>query len=153
MANPRAAVGHGDVRTIRKTFKHDGTIVFNALLEKNSAQAGLAVTMTGAADDTVTLVDIDQRVDGKLEIVEGDGFCVVTTFGEVQLPAGASATVTVGTAIVGAQGAAAAKGYIKSVGAPTTLEPTLAQLNALNAARGRITNNDVTTAVWVDLRS
>lgn len=152
MANPRAAIGHGDALHVTKTFKYDNTIVYDKTVAGGSASVGLACTTFGRADDTIGLVGADERVSGRIDIVEADGFCSVTTMGEVELPAGDGATVTVGSKIVGALGAASAEGYIKSVGAPTTLEPTLAQLNASNAARGEILNNDVTTAVWVALR-
>lgn len=152
MTSPRKAIGKGDVRVLRKTYKHGNTITYDPLVANGHAGAGWAA-MTVSTDDTMQLADIDNRVNGRLEKVEPDGFCVVSISGELTFKAGASASVTPGKSIVGAQGASSALGYIKEVGAPTTTAATLAQLNALQAARGVIRNNDDLTAVIVDLRA
>jgi hypothetical protein len=67
----------------------------------------------------------------------------VQTRGFMTLPGGNGATLTVGGAVVGALGAASAEGYIR-VAAPATLADVAVQ-------RGVIVNNDVTTAVAVEL--
>jgi hypothetical protein len=134
MANPRAAVGHLDVRTVRKSFKHDATIVYDAKVANNSEQAGRAVTLTGEAADTVSLVGDGEKVTGRLEIVEADGFCTVTTHGHVELPGGTGATLTQGLAVVGDLGGVSTtdEGYVRAI-APATLADVA-------AGRGEIIN-------------
>lgn len=126
-----------------KTFKHDNTIVFDDDVAGNSAQVGKAVTLTGEAAETVSLVGDGERITGKLLKVEGDGFCVVQTKGYMTLPGGDSATLTVGSAIVGDLGAASAEGFIQTSAAGTA---ALAQ-----AARGEIIDASDTANVVVHL--
>ena len=63
--------------------------------------------------------------------------------GYCDLPGGDSATLTLGVGIVGALGAASAKGYIRIAASGTAAETV--------KERGRIVANDTTTAVVVDL--
>lgn len=142
MANPRNDVRFINIRTKRETYKHDATIVFDDTLPGNSAQAGLAVTLTGEAASTVSLVGDGEMVLGELFLVEGDGNCVVTVEGNVELPAGTGATLTQGSAIVGDL-LVAAEGYIRSVNSAVAAETV--------AARGRIIDAGTTTAVVVAL--
>lgn len=142
MANPRAAVRHTYHPRVVRTYAHDATIVYDETKVGNSEQVGLAVTFTGEAADTVSLVGDNEMVNGKLLKVEGDGFCAVQTHGEMTLPAGTSATITQGLPIVGDL-LGSAEGYIQASGAGSA---AIAQL-----ARGTIVNNSVTTAVVVDL--
>lgn len=125
-----------------RTYKIDAsTITYSATAAGGSSQVGLAVTFS--ADDTVALTADGSAVIGKLILVESDGKCNVMTDGTMTLPGGDSATLTVGATIVGALGADSAKGYIRSAASGTAAE--------LVKARGRIENNDTTTAVVVTL--
>lgn len=125
-----------------RTYKIDAsTITYSATAAGGSSQVGLAVTFS--ADDTVALTADGNAVIGKLILVESDGKCNVMTDGTMTLPGGDSATLTVGATIVGALGADSAKGYIRSAASGTAAE--------LVKARGRIENNDTTTAVVVTL--
>jgi hypothetical protein len=67
----------------------------------------------------------------------------VQRWGMCELPGGASASLGLGQPIIGALGAASAKGYIRQVASATAAEITL--------GRGKIINAAVTTAVVVDL--
>lgn len=143
MANPRNDVRFKNIRVKRETYKYDNTIVYNAALPGNSAQAGLAVTQIGEAAKTVSLVAAGELVAGRLELVEADGNCVVTVMGNVELPAGTGAVLTPGAKIVGAL-LGAAEGYIDSAAAVATAA-------SAQAARGRIIDATTTTAVVVAL--
>ncbi len=137
-----------------ETFKHDSSIVYSATTSGGSASVGLAVTLEGQADDTVTLVGDSEKVDGKLIRVESDGFCTVQRHGKCTLPGGSGATLTVGSKFYGDLGAAAAEGYIQT---PAVLALTgndaadVTEIANYVKARGLIVNNDTTTAVCVDL--
>src|SRR3990172_12911660 len=113
MADPRAAVSFEGISPVIATFKHDSTIVYDRTQDGNSAQIGLAVTLS-TTDDTVTLVGDGERVLGKLLSVGPDGFCAVQIGGGMTLPGGAGATLTIGTKVMGDLGAAAAEGYIQT---------------------------------------
>lgn len=120
MADPRKAntnrIGANPVRVL--TYQVDGSdIVFEPTVAKGSSKAGLAVMLSG--DGIVRLTADASPVLGKLLHVEPDGFCAVQTEGVVELPGGASATLTANTKIVGALGASSARGYIRSVAAAT----------------------------------
>lgn len=143
MADPRAAVSHIGIGYFAITYPHDNTIVYDATLAGGSAQVGLAVTLE--ASNAVSLVGADEEVEGKLVKVESDGFCVVQTGGNVELAGGDSATLTAGTKIVGALGAASAEGYIKSAAAGTAAHHI--------ASRGTIIDATDPTAVIVRLES
>jgi hypothetical protein len=140
MANPRAAVGHLDVRTVRKSFKYDNTIVYDKTKPGNSAQAGRAVTLTGVTTDTISLVGDGERITGRLEIVEADGFCTVTTHGHVELPGGASATLTQGAAVMGDLGGVGGteEGFVQWVNPATAAQVAVGRgeiINPSNAAK------------------
>ena len=125
-----------------RTYKIDAsTITYSATAAGGSAQVGLAVTFS--ADNTVALAADGDAVIGKLILVESDNKANVMTDGTMTLPGGSSATLTVGATIVGALGESSAKGYIRSAASGTAAE--------LVKARGRIENNDTTTAVVVTL--
>lgn len=140
MPNPRAVVDYEGIGVRRVTFMADASIVFDATKANGSAQAGLAAQMTG--NNTVGLTVDASEVIGRVERVHADGMVVVQTEGGCSLPAGAAATVTPGTKIVGALGAASAQGYIRSAAA-SAAEAAL--------ARGEILDSSVTTAVKVML--
>lgn len=138
----RTDVSNIGVAGVYRTYKIDAsTITYDASKAGGSSQAGLAVTLSG--DDTVALCADGDAVLGKLILVEGDNKCNVMTEGTMTLPGGASATLTLMGTIVGALGASSAKGYIRSAASGTAAE--------LVKARGRIENNDTTTAVVVTL--
>lgn len=131
------------------TLKHGSTITYAATSSGGSASVGLAVTMAGGTDQTVDLAADAEHVYGKLIKVESDGYCTVQRRGVVTLPAGSGASVTVGKRVVGALGASSAKGYIRELAAATS--GSAAEINAAVEARGKILDNDTTTAVVVDL--
>ena len=142
MADPRDTLSHEGVDGVYETFKIDNsTITFDKTKPGGSAQVGLAVTFS--ADDTAKLTEDGEYVLGKLIEVEIDNKATIQTGGGMSLAGGASASLTVGKQIVGALGASSAKGYIREVATGTAAE--------LGVARGRINNNDVTTAVSVTL--
>ncbi len=146
MPNPRDIVDFTGLAepSDYSTFKTDNsTIVYDAT-KANGAQAtmiGKAVTLS--ADDTVALAADGDAVVGKLIKVEADGKATVQTGGHMTLPGGNAATLTRGLAIVGALGAASAKGYIRAVNSAVAAE--------LAKARGFIHRNTDTTAVFVKL--
>jgi hypothetical protein len=132
MANPRNIKRYNDQHFVSDGYKHDGTIVFDdEAAEGNSAQVGLAVTLT--ADDTVSLAGDGEFVLGKLLLVESDGHCSVQIGGYMHLPRGTGATLTRGKKIVGDLGPSSAEGYIREVATGTAAE--------LGVARGWIQNN------------
>lgn len=118
----------------------NSTILYDKTQVNGSAQVGLAVTLS--ANDTVALCADGDFVLGKLLKVESDLFCTVLFDGVTDLPAGASASVTLGKKIVGALGAASAKGYIREVATATAAE--------LGRMNGKIINNADTTKVIVE---
>jgi diacylglycerol kinase family enzyme len=144
MADARNRVDFDDIGVVRATFKIDGvTIVYDATKTNGAASTMLNKAVTLSADDTVALAVDGDAVIGKLLLVESDSKCVVQVEGFCDLPAGASASVTRGLKIVGALGAASAKGYIREVASATAAE--------INKGRGRIIRNGTTTAVVVQL--
>lgn len=142
MADPRNAVSLIGIGYEAETFLIDNsTITYSATVTGGSASVGLAVTFS--ADDTVALAVDGNAVVGKLVKVESDNKAVVQTGGYLTLPGGSGASLTRGKKIVGALGAASAKGYIREVATGTAAE--------LGVARGFITNAATTTAVVVRL--
>jgi hypothetical protein len=144
MADPRNAVSFEGIDAAYETFKIDNsTITYDATKANGAATTMIGKAVTFSADDTVALAADGDRVVGKLVLVESDNKCNVQTRGGMDLPGGDGATLTLGKAIVGALGAAAAKGYIREVATGTAAE--------LGKSRGEIRNNDTTTAVVVKL--
>jgi hypothetical protein len=142
MPNPRKSVEFEGIGLLTATYKIDAsTITYSATVAGGSAGVGLAVTLS--ADDTVALAADGDAIEGKLLSVEADGMCTVQVGGYCTLPGGASATLTRGGAIVGALGAASAKGYIRSAASGTAAE--------LVKCRGALVRNGTTTAVVVRL--
>jgi hypothetical protein len=141
----RNQVDYTDIDYDALTVKADNsTITYDATKANGSAQVGLAVTWS--ADDTVALTADADFVLGKLIKVENTGgvlWAVVQNDGMMTLPAGASATVTRGTPIVGALGPSSARGYIRNAASGTAAE--LVKMN------GHIVNVADTTNVVVDL--
>lgn len=142
MPSGRDQVAYDDIDYTAITVKIDNsTITYDATHANGSSQVGLAVTWS--ANDTVALTQDGNHVAGKLLRVEADNFGLMQVDGFATLPAGSGATVTRGKAIVGALGAASARGYIREVATATAAE--------LGVQRGWIVNNADTTAVVVDL--
>lgn len=149
MADPRLSASIVGVDAVFATFKiDDSTITYSASYAGGSAQVGLAVNLSD--DQTVQLVGDAEPVLGKLIKVEADNMATVQIGGGCTLPGGTSATLTHGKRIVGDL-LVAAEGYIREVGDPTTVDPTLAQMQEMLAARHTIIDASTTTAVEVML--
>jgi len=144
MADPRNKVEFDDIGVVRATFKIDGvTIVYDATKTGGAASTMINKAVTLSADDTVALAADGDAIVGKLLSVESDSKAVVQVEGFCDLPGGDGATLTRGAAIVGALGAASAKGYVRAAASGTAAE--------LIKCRGRIVRNGTTTAVVVQL--
>ena len=151
MANPGLAREYEGINGHYTTYDADGSsIVFDRTKDGGSVAVGLAVTQTGKTDGQIGLTTDGSYVTGKLIKVEADGKCTVQDGGFCKLPGGNAALLTQGAKIVGALGAASAPGYIRAVpaagGAYVQAEAAAAALG-----RGSIVENDVTTAVVVNL--
>jgi hypothetical protein len=127
------------------TMKIDAATITYDVTQVRGASAAMIGKAVGpaAAADTVELVSDGEAVLGTLIEVFADGFCTVQHRGFTPLPAGQAATVTVGTQIVGALGAASAKGYIRSANSATAAE--------LIKRGPYIINNADVNNVWCDL--
>ena len=144
MADPRNAVDFTSINIVTATYKIDNsTITYDATNANGAATTMIGKAVTLSADDTVALCADGDAIEGKLLLVESDNKCTVQVGGYCDLPGGASATLTRGTAIVGALGASSAKGYIRSAASGTAAE--------LVKCRGRIVRAGTPTAVVVDL--
>jgi hypothetical protein len=142
MADARNAVDFTGIGYKAQTFLIDNsTIVYSATAVGGSVSVGLAVTLS--ADATVALTADGNGVLGKLIKVESDNKAVVQTAGYVTLPGGVSAVLTRGKKIVGALGAASAKGYIREVATAVAAE--------LGVQTGTIISNGTATAVVIKL--
>lgn len=140
MADPRAVTSFEGIGSLDATYKIDNsTIVYDATKTGGTASVGLAVTLS--ADGTVALAADADRVVGKLWSVESDNFARVQVKGYMVLPGGSGATLTRGLAIVGALGAASAKGYIRVAASGTAAE--------LVKCAGSIHDSGTATAVVV----
>ena len=150
MANPRNVIFHDGIGYRALTMKVDGVTIsaYSDQVANGSASAGLAVGLVNGSADTVQLVSDGEAVFGRLDRVDADGFCTVQIEGQCYLPAGASATLVDGSKIVGAVGAASAKGYIRSAAAPAG---TYAQAAATDGANGKHSIIDKTTATRVSV--
>jgi hypothetical protein len=144
MADPRLStqVDGIDARFVSVKID-DSTITYSATAAGGSAQVGLAVRLVPGTAQTIELVGDAEAVFGKLIQVQADGVATVQYAGGMTLPGGASATLTIGSQIVGDLGAASAEGYIRSVDAATLAEVAV--------ARGAIFDAGTTTAVEIIL--
>lgn len=131
MADPRKVVvwsAVGDYVTV----KADGsTIVYSATEPYGSTAVGKAVTPSAA--DTVALAGDGEPILGRLEKVGPDGYCTVKWRGDVKLPGGTGATLTLGSQIVGDL-LGSDKGYIRSAASGTAGELILCRGFIVNAA-------------------
>lgn len=132
MADPREAASHLGIGYKAETYAHDSAIVYDATKVGGSASAGLACTLISAG--TVSLTGADEQVEGKLIKVEPNGFCVVQNGGNMQLPGGSAATLTVGAKIVGALGSASAEGYIKAAASGTAAHHVISRGEIVDAS-------------------
>lgn len=152
LTTPRNIVGYEETADpIDLTFKIDNsTITYSATAANGAATTMIGMAVTFSADDTVALCADGDAVVGKLISVTSDNKCSVRIHGYVTLPGGASATLTRGKKIVGALGAANAKGYIRDV---VVAAGTYAasEANEAQKARGMISSVGTTTAVGVFL--
>lgn len=140
MANPRNTVKFDGIGRVAQTYNIDGTsITFDRDQPNGSAQAGLAVKMTGPR--TVGLTTDGSDVVGLLEKVESDNKASVQTGGYMPLPGGEGAALTLGNKIVGDLGPENAPGYIRAVATGTAAE--------LGRARGMIVDGSVPAQTWV----
>lgn len=140
MADPRNAVSFDGIDERRDTYLIDNsTIAYDATKVNGSAQVGLAVTESAAG--IVALTADGNGVLGKLIKVTPDNKAVVQTHGYMTLPGGNGASLTRMKKIVGALGAASARGYIREVATATAAE--------LGVADGKIIDATTTTAVVV----
>lgn len=138
--DPRNVISQLGIGARLETYKHDGTIVYDATLAGGAAQVGRAVKIVAA--DQVGLTTAGSHVEGKLIKVEAGGYCLVQTKGVTTLPSGTGATATVGRRIMGAL-LAAAEGYVDSVNPATAAEVAV--------GGGRLRNGATSTAWVVDL--
>jgi hypothetical protein len=141
MADPRLTLDYEQIDPQFVTFSIDNsTITYSATTAGGSAAVGKAVKLSGNA--TIALTTDGSHVLGKLVLVEWDGKATVQTGGFVKLPSGASATLTVGKAIVGDLDGSTA-GYIREVATGTAAE--------LGVQKGTIIDASDTAAVVVRL--
>lgn len=139
MTNPRKKVRFDGIVGPYATFAIDAvTITFDASLAGHSAAVGMAASLS--ADQTVKLAADGDAIIGRVHAVESDGFATIQTDGFIDFPAGDGVTVTLGSKIVGALGAASAPGYIRNADAGNTEDLK---------ASGRVVDAQVQTAVWV----
>lgn len=115
MATGRNQVDYTGIGYAAIAQKIDGvTIVSDRLAVNGAAATMIGKAVSRSTDDTVQLASDGEHIVGKLILVESDGFCTVQTEGYADFQLGASATVTKGHPIVGALGAASAKGFIRN---------------------------------------
>lgn len=152
LATPRNIVGYEETADPTDlTFKIDNsTITFDATQANGAVVAMIGKAVSLSADDTAQLASDGEAVLGKLISVTADLKCSVRVLGFVTLPAGASATVTRGKKIVGALGAASAKGYIRDV-VVAAASYAASEANEAQKARGLIIDVGTTTAVGIIL--
>ena len=144
MPNPRNVISFEEVDVRYRTFIIDNaTITFDATKAYGSASAGVKLAVSLSGNGTVQLASDGEAIVGRLEKVEADLKCTVSVGGCLGFKKGNAATVTRGTAIVGALGAAAAKGYIRSAASATAAELIL--------CRGQIYDNADDNNVVVEL--
>lgn len=143
MADPRKTTAYDGIRFRAETFTADNSTIAWSNVVGGAAATMLNKAVSLSAARTVQLASDGEAIIGKLILVEPDGQCSVQTKGYCELPGGASATLTLGVGIVGALGAASAKGYIRIAASGTAAE-TIKE-------KGKIIDATTTTAVVVDL--
>jgi hypothetical protein len=142
MTNPRLVYGREGIGYRAATYAIDGTtITFAADQVNGSAVAGRAVGLVAGTANMVELVVAGQDILGRLDNVAGDGACTVQIEGQAFLPAGNAVTLVRGDKIVGALGAAAARGFIGPADGTS----------GATALAGRHRIDDTTTATAIDV--
>lgn len=121
MSDPRLTLDFQGQNAEFLTFAIDNsTITYLSTAAKGSSQVGLAVTMS--ADDTIKLTEDGEGILGVLVLVTHDNYATVQVSGAMKLPKGSGATITRLKKLVGALGAASAKGYVRDVATGTAAE-------------------------------
>lgn len=127
MSDPRNRISHRGLVPVGDgdlPFHTDNsTILYDEDEPGGSAQVGLAVALSG--NNTVALTADGDAVLGELIRVEADNKATVRVKGVIFPPAGASATVTRGTKVVGALGpfsGGTSRGYVRSAASGTAAE-------------------------------
>jgi hypothetical protein len=148
MSDPRNKISHRGLVPVGDgdlPFHTDNsTILYDEDEPGGSAQVGLAVTLS--ANNTVALTADGDAFLGELIRVEKDNKATVRTKGVVFPPAGAAATNTRGSKVVGALGpfsGGTSKGYVRSAASGTAAE--------LVKARGMVYDNSDTDAIEIHL--
>jgi hypothetical protein len=143
MPDPRNVVNFESIDANYATFSTDGvTIVYDVTQIDGAAVTTIGQAASLSAGSTVQLAADAQAVIGKLILVESDAKATVQIEGFQRLPGGLSATLTLGSHVVGALGAASARGFIRSASGSTAAEIIL--------MAGRIIDATDTTNVIVD---
>jgi hypothetical protein len=137
---------------VTRTIQGDGSTIKYDITKKNRSDAvGKAFKIN--ADSKGELVADGDEIEGKVIDVEDDHkFTAAYMFGGLRFPLGDAQTVSKGDRIVGALGAASAKGHVKAastVAANTDLAavsgaPTEAEHNAVRTAINDIYDDLVT---------
>lgn len=141
MADPRNQVRLDGIGAEQVTLYADGvTIVYDATQPGGVAAASLGKAVTISGVKTGALAADGDAIAGKLIGVEPDGKLVLQYTGFMDFIGGNGATLTHGTAIVGALGPSNAKGYVRSAASGTAAE--------LIKCRGMIYDNTA-AQVWV----
>jgi hypothetical protein len=123
MPDPRAVLAFEGIDAEYATYAIDAsTITYDATKINGAATTMLDKAVTLSAAKTVALCADGDPVIGRLDMVTSDGYGRVQVEGFTSLPGGASATLTLGSVVVGALGAASAKGYIRSAASGTAAE-------------------------------
>jgi hypothetical protein len=149
MANPRLAVDFEGIDGHYTGYVIDAsTITFSATAARGSAVVDRAVSLSGAG--IVKLAADGERVIGRLDRVENDGICTVQDGGHTTLPGGTGATLTNGTAFVGALNGGN-PGYIRSAAATGAAYAEAAADDQANANSNQIIDSATATAVKVRL--
>jgi hypothetical protein len=144
MPNPRNVVDFEGIDAVFATFLIDNsTIVYDGTKIGGAATTMLDKAVSLSAAGTVQLASDAEAIVGKLVLVEADNKCNVQVEGFMKLPGGASASLTRGLKIIGALGAASAKGYIREVASGTAAE--------INKGRGQIIDATDATQTVVNL--
>lgn len=138
MANPRAVTDYEGIGYHETTHKYDSSIVYDSTKAGGASQVGLAVSLKD--DGTVGLAGDGEHVEGKLVIVERDGFCGVQDGGYTTFPGGSGATLTLGAGIMGDLDGSGNSGYIQA-----------AASDQVGKAKGTIVDASTATAVVVNL--
>lgn len=124
MSNLRLLAGLSDGMDAHySTYSIDNsTIAYDSTKARGAATTMLDKAVSLSAAKTVQLASDGEAVIGKLIKVEADNFATIQDRGYMEFPGGSGATLTRGKKIVGALGAASAKGYIREVATGTAAE-------------------------------